>query len=129
MARRKPAGLHSQWRAPAPLQTHIKLAAMAATAALPLLLLASLFPRPLVLPVLCLIAVFGAGVASFVAWRCGAVRDSQNVTAWDVAGALAFIACASAIMSDPTQVAHLTDAVATMNPPSGSSKAAMLSPN
>jgi hypothetical protein len=129
MARRKPDGLHSRWRAPEPLQTHIKLAAMAATAALPLLLLASLFPRPLVLPVACLIAVFGAAIASFVAWRRGAVRNSQNVTAWDVAGALTFIACASAIMSDPTQVAHLTDAVATMNQPPGSSKAAMLSMN
>ena len=129
MARRKPTGLRSQWRAPEPLQTHLKLAAMAATAALPLLLLASLLPRPLVLPVVCLIAVFGAGVASFVAWRCGTVRDSQNVTTWDVAGALAFIACASAIMSDPTQVAHLTDAVATMNQPAGSAKAAMLTSN
>ena len=91
MQRRKPAGVHPQWRMPEPLHIQLKLAAMAAAAALPLLLLASLLPRPLVLPTLCLIAIAGAGVASFVAWRRNTAADSRNVTAWDVAGALAFV--------------------------------------
>ena len=77
-------------------------------------LLASVVPRPLVLPMVCLVAVAGALVVSLVAWRRGAVRRTQHVTAWDVAGALAFIACAAAIMSDPNQVAALTSTATTV---------------
>lgn len=104
MQRRRPAGHNPRWRMPEPLQSQIILAAMVAIAAIPLLLLASLVPRPLVLPTLCLIAVAGASVVSLVAWSRGVNSDSPNVTAWDVAGALAFIACASAILSNPEQV-------------------------
>jgi hypothetical protein len=108
MQRRKPARVYPQWRIPEPLHIQIKLAAMAAVAALPLLLLASLVPRPLVLPALCLIAIAGAGIVAFVAWWRDAVRASLGVTTWDVAGALAFVACASAILSNPEQVISLT---------------------
>ena len=108
MQRRRPAGHHPRWRMPEPLQSQINLAAMVAVAAIPLLLLASLLPRPLVLPTLCLIAIAGAGIAAFVAWSRGVIFNSPNVTAWDVAGALAFIACASAILSNPEQVISLT---------------------
>jgi hypothetical protein len=93
---------------PEPLQSQIILAAMVTIAATPLLLLASLVPRPLVLPTLCLIAIAGAGIAAFAAWSRGVRLESPNVTAWDVAGALAFIACASAILSNPEQVISLT---------------------
>ena len=105
---RKPAGTYPRWRMPEPLHSQIKLAAMAATAALPLFLLTSLLPRPMVLPTVCLIAIAGAAIAWFVAWKGGTVRDPRRVTALDVAGALAFIACAAAIMSNPEQVALLT---------------------
>jgi hypothetical protein len=108
MQRRRPVGHHPRWRMPEPWQSQINLAAMFAVAATPLLLLASLLPRPLVLPTLCLIAIGGAGIAAFVAWSRGARFDSPNVTAWDVAGALAFVACASAILSNPQQVISLT---------------------
>jgi hypothetical protein len=108
MQRRKQARVHPQWRIPEPLHSQMKLAAMAAVTALPLVLLASLLPRPLVLPTLCLIAIAGAGVAAWVAWRRGTIFDSQTVNAWDVTGALAFIACASAILSNPEQVIALT---------------------
>jgi hypothetical protein len=108
MQRRKPAGLYPPWRIPEPLHIQIELATMAAVAALPLLLLASLLPRPLVLPALCLVAIAGAGIMSFVAWRRGTDRESQDVTAWDAAGALAFVACASAILSNPEQVISRT---------------------
>jgi len=91
-----------------PLQDQIKLAAMVATAAAPMFVLPSVVPRLLVLPVLCLVAIAGALVASLIAWRRGIIWNSQHVTAWDAAGALAFIACAAAIMSDPNQVAALT---------------------
>lgn len=105
---RKPAGAYPRWRIPEPLHSQIKLAAMAATGALPLFLLAALLPRPLVLPTLCLIAIAGAAIAWLVAWNGGAVRDPRRVTALDIAGALAFVACAAAIMSNPEQVALLT---------------------
>jgi hypothetical protein len=114
MQRRKPAGIHPQWRMPEPLHIQVKLAAMAAAAALPLLLLASLLPRPLVLPTLCLIAVAGAGIASFVAWRRNTATDSRNVTAWDVAGALAFVGCAAAIMSNPEQMFYFAENATTL---------------
>jgi len=125
MQRRKPAGIHARWRIPEPLHTQITLAAMAATAALPLLLLAALLPRPLVLPTLCLIAIAGAAIASLVAWRRGAAHNSRNVTAWDVAGALAFIACAAAILSNPDHLVHLADAATALRETSGTSLAAL----
>ena len=34
--------------------------------------------------------------------------NSPDVTAWDVAGAMAFIACASAILSNPEHMISLT---------------------
>lgn len=108
MQRRKLAGVYPRWRIPEPLHIHIKLAAMVVVAALPLLLLATLVPRPLVLPALCLIAIAGAGIAAFVAWRRGSVQESRDITAWDVAGGLAFVACASAILSNPEHVISLT---------------------
>jgi hypothetical protein len=108
MQHRKPAGIHPKWRIPEPLHSQLMLAARVASAALPLLLLASVLPRPLVLPVLCLIAIVAAGVVSFIAWKRGAARESQDVTAWDIAGAFAFVACASAILSNPEQVISLT---------------------
>lgn len=108
MQRRKPAGHHPRWRTPEPLQSQINLAAMVASAAIPLLLLASLVPRPLVLPTLCLVAIAGAGMAALIAWSRGVNMDSQNLTAWDIAGGLTFIACASAILSNPKDVIALT---------------------
>lgn len=87
---------------------------MVAIAATPLFVLATVFPRPLVLPVSCLIAITGALVLSLIAWRRGVVWSSQHVTAWDMAGALAFIACGAAILSDPNQIAALTANITTV---------------
>lgn len=107
MQRRKSFGLGPRFRLPEPLYTQIKLAAMIASAAAPLLAVALLAPPPLVLPVLCLIALAGAAVSALVAWRRDEGRDSPRITAWDVAGAFVLVACATAIMSDPDQVASL----------------------
>jgi hypothetical protein len=114
MQRRKPAGLYPRWRIPEPVHTHTKLAAMAAIAALPLVLLAALLPRPLVLPVLCLVAIAGAAVVSFVGWKRGSARDARHVTAWDVAGALVLVGCAAAMLSQPEQVFYLADTASTL---------------
>lgn len=108
MQHRKPVGIQPRWRVPEPPQALVTAMAMVASAALPLFALTSLVPRELVLPVLCLIAIAGAALASLIAWRRGTVRDPQRVTAWDVAGALAFVACATAILSDPRQLVSVT---------------------
>jgi hypothetical protein len=109
MRRRNPAGTHPHRKVLEPLRLHVWLAAIAATAALPLLILSSLLPRPLVLPVLALIAIAGAATVSLIAWERGSVRHSPTVTAWDIAGALAFIGFAAAMLSDPEQVIDLTE--------------------
>jgi hypothetical protein len=114
MQRRKLAGFYPHWRIPEPLQTHTRLAGMAASAALPLLLLTVLLPRPLVLPVLCLVAIAGAAVVSFVAWKRGSARDAQHLTAWDVAGALVLVGCAAAMLSQPEQVIYLAETASTL---------------
>jgi hypothetical protein len=109
MERRTPAGLHSQWRVPEPLRDHVKLAAMVATAVMPLMLLTWLLPRPLVLPGLCIIAIVGACAASLYAWTRGTNLDPRRVTPWDVAGALAFIGFAAGMLSNPEHVVHFAD--------------------
>ena len=109
MQRRKWAGFHLRRRIPEPLQTQLTLAAMAATAATPLLLLTAVLPRAMVLPTLCLMAIAGATVAAFVAWQRHSRWTSPRLTAWDVAGGLAFIACAAAILSNPEQVVVATE--------------------
>ena len=106
MQRRKPVGFGPHWQAPEPLQTH---AATATAAVLPLLLLISVVPRPLVLPVLCLVAAAGACALSFLAWKRGTIDNPQRVTTWDVAGAFAFIGCAAAIMSNPEHLIYFAD--------------------
>ena len=114
MRRRNAAGIRPQRKILESLQPHTRLAAMAATAALPLLLLSSLLPRPLVLPVLALIAIASAAFVSLIAWKRGAVRHSPQVTAWDVASALAFIGFAAAMLSDPEQVIYLAENSTTL---------------
>lgn len=115
MRRHKTAGVSPYRKLRAQLQPHLTLAALTVIAALPLLLLSSLLPRSLVLPVLCLIAITGAAVVSFVAWRRGSVRDAQHVTAWDVAGALAFVGFAAGMLSNPEHAFSLAETATTLN--------------
>jgi hypothetical protein len=91
------------------LKPQVTLAALAAAAALPLLLLASLLPPPLVLPALSLAALACAGMVAFLAWWRGAARHGERITLWDIAGAAAFIGFAAGMLSDPNQVLHLFD--------------------
>jgi hypothetical protein len=93
---------------------------MVAIAAVPLMLLTSLLPRPLVLPTLCIIAIVGSAAASLYAWTRDANRDANRVTPWDVAGALAFIGCAAAILSNPEQVAAHTTVLTALSDSAGS---------
>lgn len=96
------------------LKDQVTLAALAATAAAPLLLLVMLLPRSLVLPVLCLVALTGAALVAALAWFGNARRHSENITPWDIAGALVFIGFTAGAMSDPDQVLALFDRVSMM---------------
>jgi ABC-type Na+ efflux pump permease subunit len=70
----------------------------------PFLVLIALVPRPIVLPMLCVLALAGAALAAVFAWLRNAQRYSDRVTPWDVAGALALIGFAAGAVSEPDQV-------------------------
>jgi len=91
------------------LKGQATLAALAAAAAAPLLLLVTLLPRALVLPVFCLLALTGAALVAAVAWIGSARRHSDRITPWDIAGALVFIGFAAGAISDPDRVLALFD--------------------
>ena len=71
------------------------------------LLAAFVLPVALVLPVLSVALVLGAGAVALYAWARPA-RD-QAITPWDVSGALAFLGIAAALLSDPEQVLPLME--------------------
>jgi hypothetical protein len=83
------------------------LAAMTLLAAAPIVLVAVFVPRPLVLPVVSLVALAAAGLAALLAWLIRAKQRTNTITTWDVAGACALIGCAAAMLSDPENVLNL----------------------
>ena len=86
------------------LQPHVRLAGLALLAAAPILLVASLVPRALVLPSLSLVAIAAAALAALAAWSFGARRHANTVTLWDIAGAFVLIGCAAAMLSEPENI-------------------------
>lgn len=58
-------------------------------------------PVALILPLLSTIALFCAFALAAFAWLRGIRRDGKRLTSWDVAGALALVGFAAAIMSSP----------------------------
>jgi hypothetical protein len=91
------------------------LVALALATAMPLSLLAWTLPRALLLPVLCLVAVTAAAIAALFAWHRDAKRQSEQVTAWDVAGALVLIGCAAAMLSNSEQFVQVVNHGAMTN--------------
>jgi hypothetical protein len=75
-----------------------------AAAAVPFLALIAMVPRPIVLPMLCALALASAALAAAFAWFSKARRQSERVTPWDVAGALALIGFAAGAVTEPDQV-------------------------
>ncbi|MBI4274686.1 MAG: hypothetical protein HY659_08310 [Rhizobiales bacterium] len=73
----------------------------------PTLLLVWLLQAAQVLPMFSLVSLAAAGAAALLAWRSGAERDSDGITLWDVAGALAFFGFAAGMLSESTHVAQL----------------------
>jgi hypothetical protein len=89
---------------PNPSQT---LAVLTAAAVVPLILLITLVPSALVLPVLSVVALMGATAIALWAWVSGARWQSDYVTRWDVAGAFAFIGFAAALLAEPEHVLQI----------------------
>lgn len=91
------------------LRTQLKMAAMAASAAVPLLMLSLLLPRPLVLPTVCLLTVAAATFIATIAWWRDVDHSAARVTAWDIAGALALIGFAAGMLSSPEQILQIAE--------------------
>ncbi len=77
---------------------------VAALAAAPLFLIASVVPPQAVLPSVSLCAFGAAAVAAVAAWLTGADRSGSRLSFRDVAGALVLIGAAAGAFSDPRQV-------------------------
>ncbi len=89
------------------LRPHVALAGPVALASIPLLLTAALLPPDLVLPALSLLALAAAFLMALFAWGTRARRDGDRVTAWDIAGASAFVGIAAGMLSEPSHVLRL----------------------
>jgi hypothetical protein len=94
---------------PAALNPVVLLASLAAAAAVPLLLLASFVPRPLLLPVLSLAAIGCAAALALVAYWRHAPRHVETITLWDLAGAAALIGFAAGMLTGPEQILHFVE--------------------
>ena len=79
-------------------------AGMAAGGTFPLILIASLAPPGIVLPVLSIVYLAAAGVLTLIAWGVRSKRNSNKVTLWDLSGACAFLGFAAGIFSNPEDV-------------------------
>ena len=89
----------------------VTAAVLTVLAAAPLVLLCALVPRPLVLPVLSIVALAVGMLAGALAWTRGASRGGDRITLWDVSGAFVLIGCVAAALSDPNGVLQLGDTV------------------
>jgi hypothetical protein len=87
----------------------VLLASLAVAAAVPLLLLASLVPRPLLLPVLSLAAIGCAAALALMAYWRRAPRHVESITLWDLAGAAALIGFAAGMLTGPEQILHFVE--------------------
>jgi hypothetical protein len=96
---------HAELRAV--LKSHAVPALLVAMTTGMLALVIVFVPRQLVLPVVSLAAFTAAALAALRARTCGAKREGENVTAWDIAGGLVLIGCAAGILSKPENVVHL----------------------
>ncbi len=83
------------------------LAILAGLVTASIVLLVWLLPPPLVLPVFGMLSLAAAAVSAVVAWRGHADRDVEGFSAWDAAGAFAFIGFAATLLSEPEHVLEL----------------------
>ena len=103
-------GRHDSW-----LRQQVVLGVIALAAAAPFALIASIVPHTLVVASMSLVALTGAAlVAAYAAWRKVA-WTGETVTAWDVAGGLAFVGFCAAMLSEPAHVLSLSMTAIAMN--------------
>jgi hypothetical protein len=93
----------------AALNPVVLVASLAVAAAAPLLLLASLLPRPLVLPALSLAALACAALLSLAAYWRRSPRHVEHITLWDLAGAAALIGFGAGMLTGPEQILYFFD--------------------
>jgi|SRR6185369_2348554 hypothetical protein len=101
--------------AQAALNPVVLLTSLAIAAAVPLLLLASFVPRPLVLPVLSLTALGCAAVLALTAYWRNAPRHVESITLWDLAGGAALIGFAAGMLTGPEQILYFVDQTTMRN--------------
>ena len=75
--------------------------------AAPAFLMILLLDSQLVLPALSILFFSDAMITAVLAWAKSGNATLENVTLWDVAGALTMLGCAAAILGEPDQVALL----------------------
>jgi hypothetical protein len=83
------------------------LAILTTLAVAPIALLVWLLPAAQVLPMFGLVSLAGASAVALLAWGTRATHDSDGITLWDVAGALAFLGFAAGALSEPMAVVQL----------------------
>ena len=70
----------------------------------------------LVLPAFSIFLFAEAAIAAIVASSIHAHKNSDNLTVWDIAGAFTMMGCASAIFSEPDQVAQFFEQPVEQHP-------------
>ncbi len=87
----------------------ITFAAAVLTAFAALAVAATTQPSDLVLPLVSTLFFVLAGLVTLVAWSRRRISAPDQVTYWDVAGALTFIGICAAAMVDPEQMLRLVE--------------------
>jgi len=93
----------------AALSPVVLLTSLAVATIVPVMLLASFVPRPLVLPVLSLTALGCAAVLALAAYWRRAPRHVESITLWDLAGGAALIGFAAGMLTGPEQIIYFVD--------------------
>ena len=91
------------------------VAILIATALMPVFVIASLVPPPLVLPTLSAVSITIGGALGLFAWCSRAERRGDGVTSWDVSGAFVLVGCAAGMLSKPEHVVQLIFGLTTMS--------------
>jgi len=92
------------------------LALLSVLIAVPAFLIIRVLEPGLILPALSIMLFAEAAIAVIVARSIQTRRNSENVTAWDIAGAFTMMGCAAAIFSEPDQVAQFFDQPVEQHP-------------
>lgn len=91
---------------------HLDRAVLVLIVAAPGLLMFSLVPLPLVLPVLSIMSFMIAGVAALVARYSGIDRRAPGISAWDIAAVFTLIWISAGMIGGAKQLVELFDRLA-----------------